>query len=154
MENAKRIEHEGVMHLPGRPDQVFPLLCPVREYEWIPTWRARMVHSASGFAEAGCVFATPGEGGRETVWTVSRYEPEAGIIEFVAVEPAVRVMKLEIALYGEDEGTRAVWRRTLTALTPAGERSMDAVTPEVFATEFARLEAQLEHYLRTGTALC
>ena len=154
MENAKRVVREGTMHLPARPEQVFPLLCPVREYEWIPTWRARIVYTESGFAEAGCVFATPADGVREAVWTVSRYEPEAGVIEFVVVAPGVMVTKLDIALHETDGGTRAVWRRTLTALSPQGERAVEAVTPEAFATLLAGLAAQLDHYLRTGTALC
>lgn len=148
-----RVTREGVMHLSAPPERVFPLLCPVREYEWIPTWQARIVYTASGVAEAGCVFTTPTGEGREAVWTVSRYEPGAGIIEFVVVEPGVRVTKLEIALHAEDGGTRAVWRRTFTALSPVGERMLRAVTPEAFATHHAGLEAQLDHYLRTGTAL-
>ena len=48
------------------PERVFPLLCPVREHEWIPAWKAEMVHSKSGFAELDCVFRTnnPLEGNR------------------------------------------------------------------------------------------
>ena len=42
------------------PDSVFPLLCPVREAEWLAGWSEvlEMVHSDSGLAEDGCVFMT------------------------------------------------------------------------------------------------
>jgi hypothetical protein len=40
------------------PDQVFPLLCPVREKEWLENWQYQMLYSESGLAETGAVFAT------------------------------------------------------------------------------------------------
>ncbi len=151
--HGMRVVREAEMHLPAGPQRVFPLLCPVRETEWIPTWEARIVFTESGCAEAGCVFTTPSEHGGETVWTVSRYEPGAGIIEFVVVVPEVWVMKLDIALHAEGEGTRAEWRRTFTALSEAGARALAAMTPEASAAHAAGLEAQLAHYLTSGTAL-
>ena len=30
------------------PEKIFPLLCPVREKEWIPGWHAETVYLASG----------------------------------------------------------------------------------------------------------
>ncbi len=73
------------MLLKGTPEQVFPLLCPVREYEWIDNWQCEVVYSDSGFAELDCVFKTrfPGDGPEDT-WAVSRYEPPL-LIEFVRV---------------------------------------------------------------------
>jgi len=29
------------MQLAAAPDQVFPLLCPTREYDWIVSWKCR-----------------------------------------------------------------------------------------------------------------
>jgi hypothetical protein len=56
---------------------VFPLLCPVREYEWIEPWSCDMVFSESGLAENNAVFRThfPAQGGEET-WVVCRYEKD------------------------------------------------------------------------------
>ena len=39
------------------PEVVFPLLCPVREYEWLEDWTCEMVFSESGVAEEDCVSA-------------------------------------------------------------------------------------------------
>ena len=54
--SRKVVSH--VMQLAASPGEVFPLLCPVREYEWIDVWQCEMIHSASGVAEAGAVFRT------------------------------------------------------------------------------------------------
>jgi hypothetical protein len=37
----------------------FPLLCPVREGDWASGLAYRLIHSDSGIAQKGCVFATP-----------------------------------------------------------------------------------------------
>jgi hypothetical protein len=150
--NAKRIVSEGTMHLSAAPERVFPLLCPVREHEWIDTWRADIVYSDTGIAEKGCVFTTADTTALTTVWTVSRYEPAAGIIEFVMVTPGLFVTTLAITLEPAGDGTRAFWRRTFTALSPSGERAMAPLAAQAPA-RLGRLEAQLDHYLRTGSML-
>jgi hypothetical protein len=150
--NAKRIVSEGTMHLSAPPERVFPLLCPVREHEWIDTWAARIVYTGSGVAEEGCVFTTAEPGGSETVWTVSRYEPAAGRIEFVMVTPGVVATRLAVTVSADGDGSTALWRRTFTALSEAGERAMTALAAHA-PVRLRRLEAQLDHYLRTGTAL-
>jgi hypothetical protein len=39
------------------PDAVFPLICPVREAEWLDGWRYTMLFSVSGVVEQGAVFS-------------------------------------------------------------------------------------------------
>jgi hypothetical protein len=34
-------------------EQVFPLLCPVRECDWLEGWNCTLLHSGSGLAEKG-----------------------------------------------------------------------------------------------------
>jgi hypothetical protein len=59
------------------PDEVFPLLCPVREVEWLDDWTYRMIYSASGLVEAGAVFETAIAAEPATIWVVSRHDPAA-----------------------------------------------------------------------------
>ena len=151
--SAARIVRHATLHLSAPPEKVFPLLCPVREHEWLETWRASLVHSDSGVAEDDCVFLQTEAEGAQRVWAVSRYEPRVGVIEFVAFTPGLHVMKLEVALFPEATGTRAEWHRTLTALSADGARVLESLTEEASAATMARLEAQLDHYLRTGTML-
>ena len=60
---ATRVTHEYSQTNDAPPEKVFPLLCPVREEEWVPGWQGRVIYSQSGVAESSCVFATPNEDG-------------------------------------------------------------------------------------------
>lgn len=151
--NASRQAFTAEMSLAGPPERVFPLLCPVREYDWIESWSCVMVFSESGVAELGCIFVTsdhhdPGD----EVWTVSRYEPNRAI-EFVRVLPGRWVTKLDIALTPRQDGTTSArWTITQTALTEAGAAGMDAARERMVAVP-PRLELELNHYLTTGEML-
>ena len=145
-----------VMQLAAAPGAVFPLLCPVREYEWIEVWQCEMIHSASGVAEAGAVFRTGfPEDGPPDVWVVSRYEPPR-VIEFVRVN-ALRTIHFAIHLESEmiDSAGHSRWRwtQTLTGLCPEGDARVAAVDDADFAQKIAGLEAKLAHFLATGKAL-
>jgi len=144
--NAVRAVHTYEMRLRARPEAVFPLLCPVREHEWVDGWQARVVFSDSGFAEAGCVFTTALPGDAERVWTVSRYEPPHAI-GFVVVASGLHVMTLEIRLRpGEDaDSTVAGWTYVFTSLSEAG----DAVAggEPAHRTRMRGLEAMLARFL-------
>jgi hypothetical protein len=63
------------MCLDAQADAIFPLLCPVREFDWIQPWQCEMVYTDSGRAELDCVFKTnfPDDGPEDT-WVISRYE--------------------------------------------------------------------------------
>ena len=137
---------EDGMTVPARPERVFPLLCPVREYDWIPTWTCEMIHSVSGVAEDGCVFQTqfPRDGGRMT-WVVSVYEPPLRI-EFSCVAPERFAMRLKIRLApAGEERTLIDWRREYLSLSEAGDRHLAE-----HMTETARREMMesLERFLR------
>lgn len=138
------------LRAPASPDRVFPLLCPVREHDWIDGWRADVVHSRSGFAEPGCVFTTPGDGGPVT-WVIHRHEP-CRRVGFTIVSPGSFVEVLEIALDADGEETAMVWARQTTALGPAG----DAIVAERAAghpERHRRIERALGHYLAHGERL-
>ena len=141
------------MHHPVPPGSVFPLLCPVRERDWLAGWDPTIVFTRSGITEPGCVFTTVGPEGALDVWTVSRHDPTQGVVEFVVVVTDLYVMTLDIALCAEPEGTRTVWRRTFTAFTPEGKRTIKALDDEQHGKRIAHLEASINHYLETGTML-
>jgi hypothetical protein len=79
-----RIVRSYTQRIEARAETVFPLLCPVREGEWLEGWndQVEMVHSDSGVAEEGCVFRTRVPGRPETIWTVTRHDPVERVVEF------------------------------------------------------------------------
>ena len=139
------------MHVPFAAEDIWPLLCPVREYDWIEAWKCDVVHSASGVNELGCVFRTdfPTEVGQET-WVTSRYEP-ASRLEFVRMNEA-RAIRFEITLISGGTGTKLTWTQHVTPLNRAGEEYVKG-KPEAFAAQMAALKTLLVHYLETGKML-
>lgn len=145
---ALRICREGVMTASGTPESVFPLLCPVREFDWIDVWECRMVYARSGVAERDCVFLTSDP---DEVWTFSEWVPptKLGIVRMSALAVVRYAVDLE-ALDGAK--TRIRWCEIATALSEEGNAHVaEAWSEEVFGAKVARLERFLEHYLRTGT---
>ena len=151
--NAERVVKRYTMNLCAPPCDVFPLLCPVREYEWIAPWSCDMVYSASGIAEENAVFTTrfPAQGGEET-WVVCRYEPDRAI-EFIRVAAGFKVNRLDIALTAAAPGTRIEWTHTYTGLSEAGNRWIRALDDDELRREKAVIEKMLDHYLKTGAML-
>lgn len=116
---ALRRIHQCTQTNDAPPERVFPLLCPVREAEWVPEWKFRLIYSDCGVAEDGCVFTTPNEAGPETVWMVTHYDPANFRIAFAWVEPGRVATQLWIALEPAPGGkTHAHIRYIYTASRP------------------------------------
>lgn len=143
---AKKIRNSYIQHLNATPSKVFPLLCPVREYEWIEPWQCEILHSDSDFAEKNCIFRTS-----DDVWVVSHYEPDR-CIEFIRVNQN-RTMCLSITLIDNRDGTTdAKNDQLLVGLTEEGNRSLEEMA-KGFSFEMRMGEAMLNHYLTTETLL-
>ncbi|MBZ5536455.1 MAG: hypothetical protein LAO31_10905 [Acidobacteriia bacterium] len=151
--SAKRIRLSYTQKYEAPPSQVFPLLCPTREYDWIETWRCHLVYSDSGYAEENCIFTTdfPEDGGDET-WVVIAYEPDR-TIQFVRIG-AIKVIRYNITLRDHSDGSSsAEWEQIITALNEEGNRFIESLSQERYATEKKILESLLNHYLKTGERL-
>jgi hypothetical protein len=146
--NAVRLVFETTLTFAGTPDEVFPLLCPVREYDWIPDWSCTMVHTTSGVAELGCVFTRE----RGETWITTRYEPPTRI-DYTIVAPGRAVRTLAFELTASGPTTTAILRSTATALSPEGAADVLGWTAADQQKMWTLREAQVNHFLRTGAAL-
>lgn len=147
IETRSRINREYSTILPVKPERVFPLLCPVREYDWIPHWKCQMLYSVSGYAELGCIFTTnfDDEYGEET-WVVSHYEPPRKIA-FVRLG-AIRSTRYEVTLCPEATGhTKITWRNEITALQPEAGRIVEHFTTTKFTMLMKTINTMLADYL-------
>lgn len=148
----QRIGHSYTQHLRGRPEDVFPLLCPVREADWVNGWDPRLVITATGIAEDGCVFMT-GPADNEAIWVVTLYEPP-GRIEFLKVTPDETLARITIWLRSETSGeTLADVTYEYTALSKRGARVITDFTAEHYTDFMVEWEQELNHYLETGNKL-
>jgi hypothetical protein len=151
---ADRIFRTNTIQVEAPPEKVFPLLCPMREYDWVEPWKCEMVYTDSGFVEDHCVFRTDFEDQGEAIWMVSRHEPETGIIQFVITCPATHVENLDIAVAPIDvASSRIRWNRTYTALNERGNAFIKELTGPGYDDEIYGLEAMLNHFCRTGEML-
>jgi hypothetical protein len=62
-----RVTRSYTPQLVAKLEAVFPLLCPVREVDWIEGWMPLSVVAESGFAERDCVFTTSAEP-NDSIW--------------------------------------------------------------------------------------
>ena len=99
---SARITRTFVQRIHAAAEDVFPLLCPEREKEWLPGWDARMIHSACGIAERGAVFEA-----RDAVWIVTEYDPPRRIA-FARWQPDRILVHIEISLGRHVDGDTAV----------------------------------------------
>lgn len=143
---SKRIVREYRTRLAAQPQQVFPLLCPVREYDWIPQWQCEMLYTQSGIAELGCVFQTDfGDNYGTETWVVSHYQPNKKIA-FVRTG-SLRTTRYEVTLTPDAGVTIIEWRQEITGLTPEGDAMVADYSKEKFTVMMVSLNTMLAHYL-------
>lgn len=153
--HAKRVERIASFDLKADPERVFPLLCPVREYDWIAEWSCELVYAASGRIEPGCVFTTqpPGLPEKE-VWVVAAHDRLRRRVAFIRFLPGHCVTRMDIFLENSGEsGTRITCAKVFTSLGPAGDALLERFTPEDHEAWLRGLGVKLDHYLATGTML-
>jgi len=164
---SHRVTHEYVQTNPASPQRVFPLLCPVREADWIPGWRYKLIYSESGVGELGCIFTTEdptvesdkyssrsnGRHGKptESTWICVEYDPAAFRIAYIWIRPGLVATELWIKLTTPDSGqTHSHIRFRYTGLSAEGNRLVESYDRSWFEAKMRGWETSINHYLTTG----
>jgi len=147
-----RLTRSYTQHLTGTPREVFPLLCPVREREWVNGWDPDLVLTTSGVAELGCVFITTAQPS-DAVWMVTRHELETGRLELVKLVPDVVVARITIQLADAPGGSTAAITYSYTSLGQLGDLVLEEFTEADFTDFMETWESELNHFLTTGEKL-
>ena len=147
-----RVTHTYTQRLAALPAAVFPLLCPVREADWIDGWSPLLVLSHSGLAEPDCVFVTDSRP-YDAVWFITRHEPERGFVEMIKVTPDVTASKVTIQVRAAGAGSEADVTYSHTSLGPQGDLFVASFTAEFYVQFMREWEDRINHYLTHGTAL-
>jgi len=151
---AMRVSRKYRQTIDASPEAVFPLLCPVREAEWLDGWRYTMFYSRSGLVEEGAVFSTPREGEPDTVWVVTKHDPSNLRVEFARFTHQSRTCVIKIGVRRRNESSSYVdIVYTYTGITPAGNRFIDELTDAAFHADMRHWEESMNHFLRTGKKL-
>lgn len=147
-----RVTHTYTQQLCRPAASVFPLLCPVREADWITGWNPVVVLSVSGMVEPDCVFVSDAEP-FDTIWYVTRHEPERGFVELLKITPTVTACKLTIQVRDAEDGCEADVTYSHTSLGPQGDVFIASFTAEYYVQFMREWEDRINHYLAHGTAL-
>lgn len=148
-----RVTRSYTQLLNAPPEKVFPLLCPVREADWVPGWNPALVLTNTGAVEPDCIFTTHGPQ-QDAIWIVTHHDPQHHRLEMLKVTPDHTVGKIEIALAATEDGkTAAGISYTFTAIGPAGVPFLQDFTEAWYRGFMERWEKALNHYLATGNRL-
>jgi hypothetical protein len=147
-----RVAHTYKQRLNGSPSRVFPLLCPVREADWIDGWNPVLVLSQSGYAEQDCVFVTDAKV-HDSIWYITRHDPARFFIEMIKITPGVTACKLTARVRPFKPGCEAEITYCHTSLGPEGDVYIASFTAEFYVQFMREWESRLNHYLKHGTAL-
>jgi len=150
----RRVKHSYTQSIHGAPEQIFPLLCPVREADWIPGWTTDWVISGSGVAEQNCIFQTPprpGAGEAASIWVITHHDPDAFKVEMFKVTPGFTVGKLQISMSARDKTrTNVSIAYEFTSLGALGDTYLEGFTAQWYEKFMQVWEKQMNHYLETG----
>ena len=138
----------------AKPAKVFPLLCPVKEKNWIDGWEYKMIYSESGVVEKGCIFSTPHHGNEETIWYVTEHDVKNFKVEFLRVTPKQEVVKIKIILEenGDDTTTSNITYE-YTGLSKERNHWIKNELDKSFNDSMAWWKNAINHYLKTGKKL-
>ncbi len=144
---------ETVQNHPFTTEDIFPLLCPVRENEWLDGWDYKMIHSNSGIIEKGCVFTTPHHDKEETVWSVTKHDTQSFEVSFVRVTPGKNVVNIDIRVEpAGDQQSKTHIRYAYVPLAPTDKTNTNDLKEE-FMANMKWWEKAINYYLENGTML-
>lgn len=147
-----RVSRTFTQHLAAPPEVVFPLLCPVREADWIQGWDPVFVASNTGIAEMDCVFTTAAMP-VDAIWYITRHEPKNGFVEMLKMTPGVTACRVTIQLRSEPGGCTAQVTYMHTSLGPEGDAFVATFTEAYYEKFMQDWESRMNQYLRTGQML-
>ena len=147
-----RVSHTYKQRLSGSLSKVFPLLCPVREADWIDGWNPVMVLTQSGAAEQDCVFITDAKV-HDAIWYITRHDAARGFVEMIKITPGVTACKLTVRVRPSKPGCEAEVTYSYTSLGPEGDVFLASFSAEFYVQFMREWESRLNHYLKHGTAL-
>jgi hypothetical protein len=142
-----RVRRSYTQKLRGKPAEVFPLLCPVREREWAEGWDPLSVYTMSGFAENNCIFTT-GREEPESVWVITEFDSVSHRLEIIKVSPGMTVARITIRLTANESGnTDAEVVYMYTAISRVGEEFVRGYSQEFFDRFMQFSESALNGFL-------
>lgn len=89
MNKINTIKIKKEIFINANAKEIFPLVCPVREYDWIKGWKCKIRYCPNGVNEEGVIFdenmSSPfllGKAWSKTTWTTLNFDHKNNYIKF------------------------------------------------------------------------
>ena len=137
--------------------EVFPLVCPVMEYKWIPEWKCELIHFPNGQVELGTIFneisSAPVLGdsiANKTTWTAVLYEPENHRVHFkLDTEISTTLYKMQFEP-NDSGGTNCRFEMNFTPISEKGVKFANKGGLVRIRLMLSVLIFMLKHYCENG----
>jgi hypothetical protein len=143
-----QFKRTGIFHCKASVEEVFPLLCPKREEEWIPGWECETIWSNSGYNEEGAIFRTLKPYGTELYWTTLQYNINSKVVDFLITAPHLFMFRFNIDVQVNGVDLLAItFRQTFTSISEEGNALLKRYESEDFGERLKSLEEFMRRYL-------
>jgi len=144
-----RIVRKAAINLKSNAKTVFPLLCPVKEVDWIAGWEnmCTLIYTDSGIAEEACVFETdtPEEG--KSLWICSHYDTENTEITYIKHVIGKAVIKWDMHVRDTTEGSTIDMVYNVTSLSKEGIEFVRKLDECGLATLFKNIQRDINTFV-------
>ncbi len=143
-----QFDRKGEINIRARVVDVFPLLCPKREEEWIPGWECETIWSHSGYNEEGAIFRTAKAYGTELYWNTIEYDILGGVVDFLITAPYLYIFRFKIHVASANDGLLTLsFSQTFTSVSEEGNDLLNQYEKEDFAGRLRNLGEFMNQYL-------
>jgi hypothetical protein len=144
---SSQVSNQHSFRLPVPAAIAFMFFTPAGEELWVEGWHPTYIQPPDGATRAGMVFTT-GASDEFTIWQLVDFDRAELHSRYARTTPALRAGLVEVRCAPLDNGgTQVVVRYTMTALTAAGEASLDAYEGKRFVDMIEGWSAAIEQRL-------
>ena len=152
-EQYKRVVKKHTIILGASKEKIFPLLCPVRESEWLPGFSSKTIFSESGVSELDGIFLTHENKPEEAIWTIPIYQPNK-FIEMIYFQSKVKIVIIKLSLTeSSDNKTLLQVEYIYTSLSEKGNEQLRSITDDSFKNQINSWEICFNYLFKTGTRI-
>lgn len=145
---ATQFMRSGIIHCKAAVEEIFPLLCPKKEEEWIPDWKCETIWSNSGYNEEGAIFKTIKPYGTELYWTTLQYDLNKKVVDFLLTAPRLYMFRFKIEIHAERNGVLSLtFTQVFTSISEEGNRLLNRYRGEDYEARLKSLEEFMSCYL-------
>jgi hypothetical protein len=147
---SQQFTRSGVIQCKATVEEVFPLLCPKREEEWIPGWECETIRSLSGYNETGAIFRTTKPYGTELYWNTLEYDIDRRLVDFLITAPHLYMFRFKIEIDPGSDGLLSItFAQVFTSISDEGNTLLERYESEDFTARLKSLEEFMNRHLES-----